>query len=166
METVNVAVAQIIALRKEVEETSEIEASYVLVMAGLRGVTRELLADLRKSDPSNPLLEKKYRDRVFDAAYKVQLANNQGTNTAIRYEKAPEYRDAAYGAPGSNKGGPEKQQITSYAAVRAAAEVPAHVTEREQFLGLIAKLRDEVERLNPNSPILQEKAILDVDLKR
>jgi len=155
------AALQLVALRKEVEDLTDAEAGGYVVLAGVRAVTRELLSELRKSDPNNPLLDKKVRDRLFDVVSEDQRNKHKDTDRATRLSKAADYRDQAYGAPGSNKGGPEKQQITSNAAVRAAAEVPAHVTEREQFLGLIGKLRDEVERLNPNSPILQEKIIID-----
>jgi hypothetical protein len=153
------AVIQLLALRKEVEELDASDAGFSLSIAGIRGVTRELLTELRKSDPTNPLLDKKVRDRLFLAAKNEQQARQEGKDWKQRGAEYSQHVEAVFGAPNSGKGGPEKAQITSNAAVRQAAEVPSHVTEREQFLGLIGKLRDEVERLNPNSPILSDLKI-------
>jgi len=155
------AAMQLVALRKEVEELDLSDASYSLSIAGVRAVTRELLAELRKLDPNNPLLDKKVRDRIFEIGAENQRGNQKDKNWKQRDAEAGDYRDSAFGAPNSGKGGPEKHQITSNAAVRAAAEVPAHITEREQFLGLIGKLRDSLEKANPNDPILKEKLIID-----
>jgi hypothetical protein len=155
------AVNSIKILRKEVEDLDASDAGFSLAIAGIRGVTRELLTELRKSDPNNPLLDKKVRDRLFLSAKSEQQKRQDGKTWQQRGAEYSKHVEESFGAPNSGKGGPEKQQITSNAAVRQAAEVPTHVTEREQFLGLISKLRDEVERLNPNSPILKETIIKD-----
>lgn len=41
--------------------------------AGLRAVVRYLLAELRKSQPNHPLLDKKNRDRIFNEFAKAEM---------------------------------------------------------------------------------------------
>ena len=83
------------------------------------------------------------------------------TSYPQRQELAQTWRDESYGAPGANKGGPESSQITPKLVVRAEAEVPSHVSDREKFLGLIKKLAAEVKKNNPDAAILKDKAMVD-----
>lgn len=41
--------------------------------AGLRAVIRYLLAELRKTQPNHPLLDKKNRDRIFEEFHKQEM---------------------------------------------------------------------------------------------
>jgi hypothetical protein len=143
-------------LRRQVDELTQTELDFTCAIAGVRGVTRELLEELRKSDPNNPLLNKKIRDRVFDSAKNKVWDKVKDTTYKERDNIAQKLRDETYGAEGSNKSGPEKSQITPNLAVRAEAEVPSHVTDREKFLGLIEKLSAELKKANPDAPILKE----------
>jgi hypothetical protein len=149
-------------LRKELEAVTQTEVDFTCAIAGVRGVTRELLEELRKSDPKNPLLDKRLRDRIFDSAFKKVNDRIPGTSYQKRRELSQALRDEAYGAEGANKSGPEKSQITPNLAVRAEAEVPSHVTDREKFLGLIEKLSAELKKANPDSPILKDKEMISV----
>lgn len=159
----NIAIQGIISLREQVDSIADNEASLNVALAGVRGVTREILNELRRADPNNPLLDRKVRDAVFDSSYNEQLKRQEGTGWQNRESKYPEYRDAAYGAQNANKGGPEKSQITPNKAVRKAAGVPEnHVPDRERFLALIAKLTEELRAHDPNAPILKDKEMVDV----
>ena len=150
------------ALRQEVANLSDSELSFNGSIAGVRGVTRELLEELRKSDPKNPLLNKKVRDRIYDSAREVAVKNVKDTTHEQRIALYPKWRDQAYGAEGSNKGGPEASKITPNLQVRADSEVPSHVSDREKLLGLVERLSSEVKKNNPDAPILQDKVMLDV----
>ena len=152
------------SLRNEVHVFSGNEVDYAFSIAGVRGVTRELLEELRRSDPNNPLLNKKVRDRIFEASSnniskKLTGINNPDKARSINPQV---WRDEAYGAVGSDCGGPEKSKITPNIQVRAEAEVPSHTPDREKFLGLIEKLSAELKKANPNAPILTDKVMLDV----
>lgn len=149
-------------LRRQVDEFSQGEMDFYAALAGIRGVTRELLEELRKSDPKNPLLDKKVRDRVFISSYHQIGKKITGTTHQQRNEFGDSWRDESLGAEGSTRGGPEKSQITPNLAVRAEAEVPSHVTDREKFLGLIEKLSAELKKANPDSPILKDKEMISV----
>lgn len=150
------------ALRQEVADLTQSEKSYIYTLAGVRGVTRELLEELRKSDPNNPLLEKKIRDKVFDQGYISSESNVKGKTGRERTSMSAIWRDNSYGAENSNMGGPEKSQITPNIQVRAEAEVPSHVSDREKLLGLVERLTAEVKKNNPDAAILQDKVMLDV----
>lgn len=152
------------ALRNEVEVISDTEVNYACSIAGVRGVTRELLEELRKSDPNNPLLDKKIRDKIFDSN-KVNFSKK--LNGSTNKEKAnsinpTQWRDEAYGAENSDKSGPEKSKITPNIHVRSDAEVPSHVSDREKLLSLVERLSAEVKKNNPDAAILQDKVMLDV----
>lgn len=149
-------------LRNEINELDSYDAGFSISIAGVRGVTRELLAELRKADPSNPLLEKKVRDKIFDAAKSAQLNRQDKMNWKERGENSSKFRDLAYGAEGSNKGGPEKSQITSNKQVVAEAGVPEHVTDRERFMTLIKELHSTLAAKDPNAPILKSQTMIDV----
>ncbi|MGZ8984181.1 MAG: hypothetical protein ACXW11_09520 [Methylotenera sp.] len=150
------------ALRKKVESVSQSQVDLYAAIAGVRGVTRELLEELRKSDPNNPLLDKKIRDRVFTSTSNRIGNKVSGTTYQQRKEFSQGWRDDAYGAEGANKSGPEKSQITPNIAVRAEAEVPSHVSDREKFLGLIAKLAADLKLANPNAVSLQDQALAEL----
>ena len=150
-------------LRMQVKTLDGYDEFSTSIIAGIRGVTREILNELRRADPNNPLLEKKARDAVFDNAFNEQKKRHAGASWKKRDDDAGSYREAVYGAPGANKGGPEKSQITPNKAVRQAAGVPEnHVPDREKFMSLIAQLATELKTYNPNSAILNDKAMLDV----
>lgn len=161
----NIGIVQtIVSLRQQVDSLSEIEGEYILGLAGLRGVTREILSELRRADPNNPLLDKKSRDSVFVTSVDNQKKRQEGTSSAReRFDSAPKYREGIYGTADSTKGGPEKSQITPNAAVRKAAGVPEnHVPDRERFLALIGKLAAELKAHDPDAPILNDKEMVDV----
>lgn len=160
---------EIIGALREETNTLENEAFATdSILAGVRGVVRELLSELRNADPKNPLLNKNTRDRIYDSsknAFQDMSKNEDGSvkDLRARNKESGQTRDAIYGAKGSSKSGPEKDQITPNAAVRAAAEVPAgHVTDRERFLALIEKLTTELKAANPDAPILQDKEMVGV----
>lgn len=151
------------ALRTELNSLDGMEAGLHAAIAGVRGVTREILNELRRADPNNPLLDKKVRDSIFEGVYQDQVSRQKGKSGKVRKIEAATYRDTAYGATGSNAGGPEKSQITPNKAVRQAAGVPEnHVPDREKFMSLIAQLATELKTYNPNSAILNNKAMVDV----
>ena len=149
-------------LKKQVRDLDDNDVSFTQSIAGVRGVTRELLEELRKSDPKNPLLDKKIRDKIFMASFGIIKSKVIGTTYSQRKELAEAWRNESFGAEDSLKGGPEISSITPNIQVRAEAEVPSHTPEREKFLGLIEKLSAELKKANPDSPILQDKAMLDV----
>jgi len=149
-------------LRQEIDKLSQVEVDFYAAIAGVRGVTRELLEELRKSDPNNPLLDKKVRDRVFMSTFNRIGKKLTGTTHQQREDNSQSWRDEAYGATGANVSGPEKHQITPNLVVRAEAEVPSHVSDREKFLGLIEKLSSELKKANPNAAILKDKTMVDV----
>ena len=149
-------------LKRQVTDLDGKDVSFNCTVAGVRGVTRELLEELRKSDPKNPLLDKKIRDRVFDSLFKSTSSKVHDTTYLERTSLAESWRNETYGAEGANKSGPEESKITPNIQVRADSEVPSHTPEREKLLGLVEKLSAELKKANPNAPILQDKAMLDV----
>ena len=149
-------------LRQEVEALNSSELSFTCSIAGVRGVSRELLEELRKSDPKNPLLNKKIRGRVFDASFAGSWAKVNGKAYKERESLSAKWRYETYGAEGTSKSGPEAEQITPNIQVHSEAEVPSRITDREKLLGLVERLSAEVKKNNPNAPILQDKVMLDV----
>lgn len=149
-------------LRGELDAAIQSELDLAAALGGVRGVARELMFELRQSDPNNPLLDKKVRDRIFDEARDAQVSRMAGDDFPARREKSTFYRDQAYGAPGSNKSGPEKENISKNSKARGEAGVPSHVPDREKFLELIRRLGEELEKANPNASILHEREVKDV----
>ncbi|MDO9232995.1 MAG: hypothetical protein Q8N02_05395 [Methylotenera sp.] len=144
-------------LKSQMDTLASNEASLDVAIAGVRGVTREILNELRRADPNNPMLDKKLRDAVFDVNFQDQVVRQKNTGWKDRAGKQQEYRDAAYGAEGANKGGPEKSKITPNKAVRKAAGVPEdHIPDRERFIALIGRLANELKAHDPNASILTE----------
>ena len=82
-------------------------------LAGLRSVIRELLVELKKSDPKNPLLIKKSRDAIFDVSKANQTKRQSGLNYNVIHKDLEMYRDDVYGAKDADKGGPELADLTS-----------------------------------------------------
>lgn len=60
-------------LIEEKDAALRVAAERRAIDAGLRAVIRELLKDLRVKDPSNKLLDKKYRDRIFSEFEKMEM---------------------------------------------------------------------------------------------
>jgi len=60
-------------LSEEGAEAARIAAERKAIDAGLRAVIRYLLAELRKTQPNHPLLEKKNRDRIFEEFSKQEM---------------------------------------------------------------------------------------------
>lgn len=149
-------------LRKQVDALNTSDLSFTCSIAGVRGVTRELLEELRKADPRNPLLDKKIRDKIYDSSFKNIRDKVNGKSFIERDPKAAQFRDEVFGHEGSTKSGPEISKITPNIQIRSEAEVPSHTPDREKFLGLIEKLSAELKKANPNAPILQDKVMLDV----
>ena len=148
-------------LKKQVDDLDGKDVSFTCSIAGVRGVTRELLDELRKSDPKNPLLDKKIRDKIFLSSFNAIQSKVYGTTYSQRTAKNEEWRNETFGAIESGSGGPEISKITPNIQVRADAEVPSHTPECEKLLGLVEKLSAELKKANPNAAILQDKAMLD-----
>lgn len=72
---------------------SQSDADSTCALAGIRGVTRELLEELRKSDPKNPMLDKKIRDRIFISSFKNVSKQTAGTTYQQRKELNEKWRD-------------------------------------------------------------------------
>lgn len=58
---------------EEKDTALRVAAERRAIDAGLRAVIRELLKDLRVKDPSNKLLDKKFRDQIFAEFEKLEL---------------------------------------------------------------------------------------------
>ena len=128
------------------------------ITAGVRGVVRELLTELRRADPSHPLLEKKVRDRVFDSAHDAQSMRGKEQTHAQRVNDSGAARNSIYGAEGSGRSGPENDSVTPNTFLRKAAGVPEdHITDREKLLGLVAALTAELHEVKPDAQILAGK---------
>lgn len=149
-------------LREELDQALQSEMDLRAAITGIRAVSRDVMAELKVADPNNPLLDKKVRDRIFDQAKEGQIKRMEKDDIKTRREKSAAHRDEVFGAPNSNKGGPEKENITPNKAIRDSAEVDDHVPDRERFLVLIRSLCEELEKVNPNAQILQEKEVKDV----
>ena len=149
-------------LREQFNQATQSEVDMTAAIAGVRGVTRELLYALREADPNHPLLDKKVRDKVWDSCFDDIHKKLSGTSTQSRVENRSAWRDEYYGAEGSSKGGPEKNNITSSKTATHGTDIESHLTDRERFLGLIERLVDEVRNINPNSAILSDKVMIDV----
>ena len=101
-------------------------------MAGLRSVIRELLVELKISDPRNPLLGKKIRDKLFAASEEVQRDRQVGIRYGSLYEQLTDFRDEVYGAKNANCSGPEFSEITSNLEIRKAANLPTYTPSATQ----------------------------------
>ena len=123
---------------------SDEEDGLTISIAGFRGVTRELLSELRKADPKNPLLDKNIRDRVFDVT----------SADGIKYPLITRANE--------EKSGPEKQNITSKQRVRVESKIPDHQSDRDKFLALIGKLSREMLLLNPDSSALKDETMVEI----
>jgi hypothetical protein len=64
--------------------------------AGLRAVIRYLLAELRKTQPNHPMLDKKNRDRIFDEFHKEEMAKALHANKMQMWDplKRPDERQS------------------------------------------------------------------------
>ena len=123
---------------------SDEEPAFLVSIAGFRGVTRELLSELRKADPKNPLLDKKIRDRVFE----VTSADGIKYPSSTRHNK--------------NNSGPEKNEITSKPMIRIETSMPDHQSDRDKFLALIGKLSRELLEVNPESSALKDETMVEI----
>lgn len=151
-------------LREEMTDLSDSHGLSFYVLAGIRGVTRELLSELRRSDPNNPLLEKKARDSVFDNIVNKTEADFKDHSWQDKDNETVKLRDDVFGGGvNADSGGPEKAQISSNTALRKEAGVTdSHVPEREKFLGLIATLAEQLKESNPDADILKDQSMVDV----
>lgn len=137
----------------------ESKIDFYASISGARGVTRELLNELLKSDPSNPLLDKEVRDNIFNCSFNQISKKLIGTTYQQRYNFFQEWRDEVYGAEGSSKRGPKKSQITPNNQIRADVKIPPHITDREKLLGLVERMSADLKRADPNAPSLKDEVL-------
>ena len=145
--TSNIEVRRVAGIPDHTPEIGQHEANetgLTISIAGFRGVTRELLSELRKADPKNPLLDKNIRDRVFDVT----------SADGIKYPLITRANE--------EKSGPEKQNITSKQRVRAESKIPDHQSDRDKFLALIGKLSRELLEVNPESSALKDETMVEI----
>ena len=130
--------------------------------AGLRSVIRELLVELKKSDPKNPLLVKKTRDAIFDVSRVEQRNRQGGISYRTLHDNLENFRDLVYGAKDADASGPELADLTSNLQVRAAAGVPAHTPEIRQYETLITQLGNELAKFSPQAGVLTHPLLAQV----
>ena len=148
--------------KKHMEVLSDDHIALTSLLAGSRSVSREMLHELQKADPSNPFLDKTIRDKIFLSTYKKVKSKTNGTTYTQRNELAEAWRNEIYGAVDTGNGGPVKSSITPNLELRAEAEVPSHTPDREKLLDIVARMSATLKNYNPNEPILQDAALLDL----
>lgn len=85
-----------VALKEERENAEELKRKFIFntdaaaerstIIEGLKGVIRSSLSELIRLDPNNPLLDKSYRDQIFDMFQKEEIEKIQKRRKDTGYE--------------------------------------------------------------------------------
>lgn len=167
--------AMVDVLQREALMLDQELVSTEAVILGLRGVIRELLTELRYSDPSNPLLRKDIRDKIFNGVFDGYKEAVKGEGYKVRDDKFIRRRDIVNGGKDGNNSGPDVNEITPNLMLRKQAGIdtkPNKVNpdiekyeaikrDQDKLLKLIAALASEVTNINPTSKVLEESSAKD-----
>lgn len=88
-------------LRQQLDNCDADSYAENCIAAGVRGVVRELLVELRNADPDNPLLDKDVRGKIFDGARAVQKERGKGLNWVGRADQFYANNAKTYGIDAS-----------------------------------------------------------------